>query len=173
MEEKENCQIISWSQGTMCFFNFHLRWLTFALKQFVFLIPTEEKVNCYKISGRQGTKISWTLLAVMTELKPFEFEKLSMPDSFMRTRHKIMFNFSWGANWTGKSIYRTIHWKNGKSLYSSMTFQWSFYAISVKFLCSFEDVLCSSGSLYAAFKTTGKLHVVWLKLPKVPNEKVS
>ena len=30
----------------------------------------------------------------MTELKPFEFEELSVPDSFMRTRHKIMFNFT-------------------------------------------------------------------------------
>ena len=131
-------------------------WGDVCLETIGFLIPTEEKVNCKKTSGKQGTKISWTLLEVMTELKPFEFEELSMPDSFMRTRHKIMFNFTWGANWTGKSIYRIIHWRNGKSLYSSMKFQWSFYVISMKFLCSF---LCSFYDvfyvvLYTVFKTT-------------------
>ena len=103
MEEKENNQIISWSQGTMFFFSVYT-WGDVCLETIGFLIPTEEKVNCKKTSGKQGTKISWTLLEVMTELKPFEFEELSMPDSFMRTRHDIIFNSTWGAGWTGTRI---------------------------------------------------------------------
>lgn len=43
--------------GHNVFFQFTLE-VTFALKQLVFLIPTEEKVNCKKTSGKQGTKIS-------------------------------------------------------------------------------------------------------------------
>ena len=44
-------------------------WGDVCVETICFLIPTEEKVNCYKIPGRQGTKISWTLLEVMMELK--------------------------------------------------------------------------------------------------------
>ena len=140
------------------FFQFSLE-VTFALKQFVFLIPTEEKVNCYKIPGRQGTKISWTLLEVMMELK----------------NHLSLKNYpcqivSWGQDTKlCSTLLEVLTEQENQSIESSIEetanlyiVPWNFNEVSMQFLSSsyvvfyvvfmnFYVVFCS---LYAAFKTT-------------------
>ena len=61
----------------------------------------------------------------MIELKPFEFEELSMPDSFMRTRHKLCSTLlEVLTEQENQSIESSIEeTANRYKLYSSMKFQ--------------------------------------------------